>query len=156
MRKLLLTRHSTGQMPASLVCSFDWHAAAAGAKGVEDLALPPKSAHQTEHIRNITCNMGKETFYVGKVPMWDHIEERRKLVDFPMDAPHDRLVVEYEANPQYFHVDTQDNPQLPRSFFEHPVHARNGRKTFPIGYFSDGVQHTQRRIPSWHFAGATS
>ena len=100
LRAHLISQYRAGTLTATAVCTFAWHAVAAGAKGVEDLAYDPYGAHQAEHLRSA---LGlRRDFYVAEVPMWDHVGEKRGIFDFPINLPHEQFASAFSANPQEF------------------------------------------------------
>ena len=144
LRKYLLNEFCKGRMTSEQVCTLGWHCTAAGAQGVADLALNPKYQRQAEHLRRAMDVRARETFYVARIPMWDHTEERRTFIEFPLDLPHEAFSRLHAQDPERFVLQPRHRPDLPPSFFAHDVYIANGDKTCPIGYFSDAVPHTKR------------
>ena len=131
-------------MPASTLCTIAWHATRAGAVGVADLGVDPKLTKQAEFLRVALQVRCAETFFVARVPLWDHTKEERCVVDFPMSLPHEDFSSCFKASPESFRTDLASDLVLPRTYFEHVVYKEIGWKAVPIGYFSDGVPHTKK------------
>ena len=144
LRTYLLREFRLGRMTSEQVCTLGWHATAAGATGVADLAVRPGLTRQAEHLRQVMNARARDTFYVARIPMWDHTEERRTFFEFPMDLPHEAFARQHGQDPAPFVLHPDQHEHLPPSFFEHEVYIANGDMTVPIGYFSDAVPHTKK------------
>ena len=147
LRAHLLSEYKKGALSAKAVCTIAWHATSAGAANVSDLAYDPASPgqHQAEHLRAAIGARAASTFYMGSVPMWDHVAEQRIYIDFPINAPHEQFASAYEASPKDFRVgDMADRSVLPALYGQHMVVQAQGDLACPIGYFSDAVPHTKK------------
>ena len=133
-----------GSMPSVSLCTLAWHSTRAGASGVEDLAMDPSQHHHAEHLRKALGARSLSSFYWGRVAIWDYQEEERKMIDFPINAPHDQFASAYLERPTDFQVAAHDDPQLSPLYFRHSVYQRVGHLAAPIGYFSDGVPHSKK------------
>ena len=83
---------------------------------------------------------------MAQIPMWDHTEECRAFVEFPMDLPHEAFARQHAHDPAAFIVQPVQHADLPPNFFAHPVYIANGDMTCPIGYFSDAAPHTKEFV----------
>ena len=143
-RDRLLRQYKSGAKTAEAVCSEAWDSKIAGAVGVEDLALDPKSHHQADHLRNAIGARAASSFYRGKVPVWDHSTEERVVVDFPVNLAHEQFAHSYLLDPSSFDITTMPEAERPPTYMRHDVRKKNGDKAWPMGYFSDYVPHTKR------------
>jgi len=144
LRAYMLRQWKRGKISSEAVCSMSWHATRAGATGVADLALNPKLTKQAEHLRKALHVRAKDSFYLSRVPMWDKVDECRKMFDFPMYLPHDAFGKNIARDPKAFDPAMNDNAFLPPSYFDHPLYLTKGANACPVGYFSDAVPHTNR------------
>ena len=148
LRGYLLKQYKAGKLPAEAVCTLSYHAVRAGATNVADLALDPKSRKQAEHLRKVIEARSLQSFYVAQVPMWVEDEgtgfEGRKMVDFPMNLPHECFAKQFAQCPTDWDPSTHDGSRLSPQFYDHPVYESKGPKACPVGYFSDAVPHTNK------------
>eukprot|EP00969_Alexandrium_andersonii_P030861 1347414-Alexandrium_andersonii.AAC.1 len=79
LRSYLLSEYKRGALSAKAVCTLAWHATAAGAANVEDLAYDPAAVgeHQASHLRAAIGARAASSFYMGSVPVWDSVSEQR-------------------------------------------------------------------------------
>ena len=144
LRRYLLREFELGRLTSEAVCTLSWHASRAGAARVADLGLDPKSHKQAEHLRKAMDVRSPESFYTAKIPLWNKVDEERMLHDFPMYLPHEAFGKSFARDPKAFDPAENDGLYIPPSFFSHEVYESKGAKACPIGYFSDGVPHTNR------------
>ncbi|CAK0840011.1 unnamed protein product, partial [Prorocentrum cordatum] len=85
-----------------------------------------------------------ESFYVVRLPVWDHEQEARTHVDFPMNLPHEQVAASFAEDPRQFDPINFDADTLPPEFSEHSVvRDAPGGRAFPVGFYSDAVPHTR-------------
>ena len=145
LRKYLLQQYKVGKMSATAVAQIAWHATRAGAVGVADLAFDPQISHKhAELLAQAISTRAAATFYDAGVPLWSHAEEYRFVSSFPMNLPHEEFARQHASNPTDFQIANQEDPQVPPTYFEHPVYKEKGAQACPVGYFSDAVPHTKR------------
>eukprot|EP00959_Pyramimonas_sp_CCMP1952_P225655 4718756-Pyramimonas_sp.AAC.1 len=89
-------------MSAVVVASISFHATAAGAKGVCDLAVDPSSVHQAEHMRSAVSARSADAFNWFDIPMWNQLTDSREIVRFPVNLPRDQFARSYEDDPASF------------------------------------------------------
>ena len=135
-------------MPANTVCSIAWRATAAGAVGVEDLALNPQDVGDnfSAHLQNALDMRARQRFYWSPVPMWDKSGFKRVMAEFPVRLIHESFAAEYAARPATLDVralSQGDFEQLPPTYHNHPVTRAKGKYSSPLGYFSDAIPHTK-------------
>eukprot|EP00959_Pyramimonas_sp_CCMP1952_P425954 8922077-Pyramimonas_sp.AAC.1 len=107
-------------MTAKDACTISFHATAAGAKGVADLALRESSTHHSEHLRSAIGTDAKNSFFTTKVPMWDSTTEERRWVDVPFNVPHDQFASAVAQNPEEYDVSKLPKADIPTMSAEHP------------------------------------
>ena len=144
LRDYVLKEFKYGRMTSEAVCTFAWHATRAGALGIADFALNPKSHHQAEFLRSRMHARAKESFYLAKVPVWNQRDQQREVMEFPMNLPHEAFAKAFPKDPAAFDPEQHDGSRLPRLYYEHEVYKNKQGKASPVGYFSDAVPHTHR------------
>ena len=132
LRGYLIKEFRLGRMTSEQVCTLSWHATAAAGKGVADLALQPTLTRQAEHLRKVMDARAKESFYVARIPMWNHTEELRSFVDFPFDLPHEAFARMHAKDPTCFAVPPHKHVDLPPSFWSHEVFVAKGDMAHPL------------------------
>ena len=138
LRGFLLDRYKRGTLPASTLAALCWHATRAGAANVADLASSPSdSEHAADHVRRAIAARAKDTFYVAKIPMKcsDEVGEQRRLVDFPMNLPHEDFARQYKEDAGQFQISLHGQFRVPPSYSLHPVVVGKGDMACPVGLF---------------------
>lgn len=145
LRKFILDGYKRGKLNATDVATFAFHATAAGALGVADLAMSPQSIRDgggncAKHVRSALGVRAKSSFYLCKIPLWNHSTQERVTEDFPFHLPHDIFSELYNADPDTFNVEKEE---LAPNWFEHDVFVEHGPKAVPVTLYSDAVPHTK-------------
>eukprot|EP00959_Pyramimonas_sp_CCMP1952_P018637 393695-Pyramimonas_sp.AAC.1 len=144
LRKYLLSQYKEGHLTARQLATTCYWATQGGSFGVADLGLHPDSDHAAEHVRAALEVRSLESFYVVRLPVWDHEQEARTHVDFPMNLPHEQVAASFAEDPRQFDPINFDADTLPPEFSEHSVvRDAPGGRAFPVGFYSDAVPHTR-------------
>jgi hypothetical protein len=118
---------------------------AAGARGVEDLAVDP-TASGGNHARKVRECLGltlvdNDLTTLKQIPFWDPAVNKRVLRDFTMRLPQDCIAEEYRREPS-IHYALSSHPEQwdVASFTTHPiVRALGTDKVAGLGMYSDKV-----------------
>ncbi|CAK0792057.1 unnamed protein product [Prorocentrum cordatum] len=157
LRRYLLEQCKCGQMTATAVSTTAWWATKAGAVGIDDLALHPSGTHHSEHLSAAIQTRADTAFYTAGAPMWDSETNRRVLVDFPVNLPHEQFAEEWFHDPSAWDPAGFDAMNLSPVFHTHDrivawscnilaegTHPEFNHLGLP---FADELRHSQRGFP---------
>ena len=136
-RKHLLKKLKTGEASARTVCVDAFFAAADGAMGVSDLALPPGRKDHAKHLEKVLFASSRRLLYNADVPMHDPDTNTRVKREFPFALPFVTFHKEHLADPAAFDPANMDPLNLPPCFAHHAVTMDRPGLTSPIGIYSD-------------------
>ena len=142
------------KLSAKDVCILAWWATEAGpalssGKAAEIAFKPYKSSgHYSRHLDAVMTPVSGKYFNLSPmdVPAYNKYDGTRSVERMHMVAAHEVLAEEVAQNPDlHCKLKTmQDEDKLPPMYYNSPVVEKQGKKTFPVAIYLDGIAFAKR------------
>ena len=127
------------------LATIAWRATKAGAKGVEDLAVDPRSKgrnHSTRVKKALGLDAVEDDLHKISLPVWDTDTASRVIGTLFVKLPHEALAKDFLEKQAFYEAARMDPDNYHvRSFLNKPTTKRFGANNcWPCGYYTDKVK----------------